>query len=291
MIRPESDWLQNSHLIADFAAGPRFNLPGATLEIREFRWTRPAPGSIAPQRHYLDCSLTDDSRDSLVKSDGWKELQPSGRMLYLTPDRLYWGEPAKQKRRSICVMFDDDFIDRLFEGEEMSRQMRPGADVQSERLGRACQAMATELMSPGFATDLLLESLLIGAVVELARHSREGAGGGLDPFSFDRRTRRIAEFVEANLSSPLSITEIAKGCGISARHVTRVFKQGTRIGLAEYVTQRRLALAKRLLASENYPIKEISWRCGFRSNSAFSAAFRSATETTPRDFRRRAWAR
>lgn len=72
---------------------------------------------------------------------------------------------------------------------------------------------------------------------------------------------------------------------MSVRHVARVFRDGTGVSLGEFVARSRIALAKELLRNDGARIKEISWRCGFSSTSAFSAAFRAATGQTPKDFR------
>ena len=126
--------------------------------------------------------------------------------------------------------------------------------------------------------------MLMALAVELARHivPRDiGASCSRNP----RQVQNIIDYVMDNLSAPLGVVDIARECNMSVRHVARVFKEGTGVSLGEFVTRGRIALAKELLHRDGARIKEISWRCGFSSTSAFSAAFRSATGQTPKAFR------
>lgn len=287
MIKPESDWsTENEGIVEGFSIDCSFAMPGADVDIRRFDWVRQSRGPLAPEKHYLDLSLVPGARRSLVKADTWSEPRESGGLLYLPPNFEYWGEPALERRHTLCVAFSDRFLLELFESDRPAAALLPSADVQSPALRRYLHGLAAEMRAPGFATRTLLESMLIGTAVELARHLR----GAIEerPVNAgvaDRQVRRIADYVMENLSSPLSVAEIARACGMSTRHVARVFKESTGLGLGEFVARSRMALAKELLESDEYRIKEISWRCGFRSTSAFSAAFRAATNMTPRAYR------
>lgn len=288
MFRPESDWTgQNAPGVERFAIDHRFSVRDVDADIRRFDWVAPCEGALSPARHYLDFSLTAPARGSLLSVDAWKEVRNAGEILYLPPDFAYWGKPALQQRRLLCIAIGEQFIEDIFESERSLRDLLPCANVQSPTLRRTLTAIASELIKPGFASAALLESMLVGVVVELARHSRNhdlpSATGNK---ASDRQVRRITDYVVANLSNTLGIAEIARECGMSTRHVARVFKDGTGVSLGDYIARSRIALAKKLLAADDLPIKEISWRCGFRSTSAFSAAFRASTKISPRNYRR-----
>jgi AraC family transcriptional regulator len=288
MFRPESDWTGQQRFGVDqFVIDRQVAIADAAIDVRRFRWVEPSSGSFSPARHYLDYSLTPQTRRSLLKADAWSDKRYSGDILYLPPHHDYWGEPALQERRLLCVALGDAFLADLFDDDRRMDALTPCADVQSVALRRLCEAASVELMTPGFASDTLVEAMLIGIAVELVRHLRQcdtqrtqEAHGGTA-----RQVRAVTDYVMANMSTTLGISEIARSCGMSARHVARVFKEGTGISLGEFVARSRIALAKELLAGDNLQIKEISWRCGFKSTSAFSAAFRTATGATPRAFR------
>lgn len=287
VIRPESDWsVHNREFVHDFEIVARFASHDLTMDIRQYEWVRPSAGHLQPQKHYLDISLDGSLRRSLLQSERWEEPQFSGGVLYLPPNVRYWGQPALEKRNLLCLSFGDAFLDNVFDGENPLTASVPHADIQNVALRRYLLAMASELSSPGFAAGTLLESLAVGATVELARWSQlvSDPGGGL---VLPQQAKRIEDYIRGNLSSALSISDIGRACGMSTRNVARVFKQATGGSIGDFIARCRIDLAKELLESDNFRIKEVSWRCGFRSSSAFSAAFRAATGMTPRDYRLR----
>jgi AraC family transcriptional regulator len=285
LVRPESDWShQNRDFVRDFEILARFASHDLTMDIRQYDWVRPSAGQLLPQRHYLDISLDGSMRRSILRSDRWSEPQYSGGVLYLPPDAIYWGEPALEKRKLLCLSFGNAFLEQVFEGENPLTYAVPHADIQNLTLRRYLLAIASELATPGFAAGPLLEALAIGATVELARWSRL-ATDPMNGLVLPHQAKRIEEYIRENLSSALSISDIGRACAMSTRNVARVFKQATGGSIGDFIARCRIDLAKELLASDDLRIKEVSWRCGFRSSSAFSAAFRTATGTTPRDFR------
>ncbi len=287
LTRPESDWsVQNRDFVQGFEILARFASHDLTMDIRQYEWVRPSAGYLLPQKHYLDISLDGSMRRSLLRTERWKEPQYSGGVLYLPPDVSYWGEPALEKRNLLCVSFGDAFLAEVFDDESPLAAAIPHADIQNATLRRYLLAMARELASPGFAAGPLLESMAIGATIELARWSQLVA----DPMNglvLPHQAKRVEEYIRENLSNALSISNIGHACGMSTRNVARVFKQATGGSIGDFIARCRIDLAKDLLTSDQFRIKEVSWRCGFRSSSAFSAAFRVATGMTPRDFRLR----
>ena len=97
---------------------------------------------------------------------------------------------------------------------------------------------------------------------------------------------RLIETCIADSSAAFPKTAwLAKQCGISARHLARIFKQTTGKTLTEYITEIRINKAKIKLLANQQKIKEIAYECGFQSPSAFAQAFKKATDYTPRQFR------
>lgn len=285
MFRPESDWTgQDRFGVDDFYIEALASVNDARVDIRHFNWVRPCSGVFSPEKHYLDYSLNTQPRRSMLsmgRSDGFVA---SGDMLYMPPHRQYLGEPALQERHLVCVALGEAFLEELFDGERPFHGLEPCADVQNIAMRRFFEGLAAELRVPGFASQALIESMLMGLAVELVRHVSTQEFSAGSPRS-TRQVRHIVDYVMDNLAAPLGVADIARGCNMSVRHVARVFKDGTGVSLGEFVARSRIALAKELLRGDGTRIKEISWRCGFSSTSAFSAAFRVATGQTPKDFR------
>jgi transcriptional regulator GlxA family with amidase domain len=110
-----------------------------------------------------------------------------------------------------------------------------------------------------------------------------------DDKPFSRRCRQALEiacsFIEININRPMTLDEIARQVGLSARHLSRVFKLEMSITLHDYILDRRLRRAMEAMKSgPDLQIKAIANDCGFSSPSHFSMAFRKHVGVPPLDY-------
>ncbi len=80
--------------------------------------------------------------------------------------------------------------------------------------------------------------------------------------------------------------ELAALCNVSIRQMTRGFKVSRGCSIGDYVEQRRMEAAKRLLM-RGESVKTIAFAMGFSSPSSFTYAFRRAVGSSPSQFRQR----
>jgi len=96
-----------------------------------------------------------------------------------------------------------------------------------------------------------------------------------------------AEVLKSLGDGTLKIDLIARRCGVSPRHVQRLFEQaGTTF--SEFVLEHRLLLARRLLTNPGNRLSKIStiaYDAGFADISYFNRAFRRRFEATPSELR------
>lgn len=94
-------------------------------------------------------------------------------------------------------------------------------------------------------------------------------------------------YIDDHLTDPwLSATHIARGTGISERHLSRVFADAD-TSVPRQILNRRLDLAYSLLAQGSAPrTADVAARCGFVSMAHFSQAFRSRFGVTAGEVRR-----
>jgi AraC family transcriptional regulator, positive regulator of tynA and feaB len=104
----------------------------------------------------------------------------------------------------------------------------------------------------------------------------------------DKRLQEVLRYIEVHLSDPkLSITTVAKGCGISTRYLSFLLKlHGT--PFSTLVWEKRLKMASRWLAQSkptDISISEIAYRVGFKSPAHFSRMFKRVYNVCPREHR------
>ena len=96
---------------------------------------------------------------------------------------------------------------------------------------------------------------------------------------------QIIELMEANLSEPLSLIEIADAVGLSRRQIERLFRQEMGRSPARYYLEIRLERARHLLAQSSLPIVDVAVACGFVSASHFSKCYREIYQSSPQQER------
>ena len=98
---------------------------------------------------------------------------------------------------------------------------------------------------------------------------------------------RIKFWIETHLAEDLSGERIAAACGVSVRHLNRLFaREGT--SLMHYVWERRLARCRRDLADpamRHRPIGDIALAAGFKDLAHFSRAYRARYGRSAREDR------
>ena len=83
---------------------------------------------------------------------------------------------------------------------------------------------------------------------------------------------QIVHYLNANLSSAISLDDICQRFYISKSQLCRLFKKATGTTIWQYVTIKRLAKAQMLLQQGEKPTK-VCYLCGFNDYSAFYRAY------------------
>jgi transcriptional regulator GlxA family with amidase domain len=91
--------------------------------------------------------------------------------------------------------------------------------------------------------------------------------------------------MEENLEEPISCTELAARCAISARQMERLFRKYLGCPPRRYYLQLRLERAHRLLTQSSLPVIEVALASGFVSPSHFAKCYRDYFKQMPRSTR------
>lgn len=96
---------------------------------------------------------------------------------------------------------------------------------------------------------------------------------------------KALEHLEKNYADSVSPSALAKRSGLSPSRFARLVKRIFGITPGQLITKTRLAAASVMLRETQRSVADIALDCGFFDHSAFTRAFRSATGTTPTQFR------
>lgn len=87
------------------------------------------------------------------------------------------------------------------------------------------------------------------------------------------------------LVDDLDLGMVARSCGVSEGHLSRLFHRATGLTFREFMAQVRVEHAKGLLLRTGKGVTEIAFECGFQSLSQFHRVFRRAYGMTPGQLR------
>jgi transcriptional regulator GlxA family with amidase domain len=89
-----------------------------------------------------------------------------------------------------------------------------------------------------------------------------------------------------NLSSGVSVDDLARRAAMSPRTLTRRFRATAGIPPGEWLQRERLRLAQRLLEASDEPIEHVARKAGYESSATMRAQFTTRLRTSPRAYRR-----
>jgi AraC family transcriptional regulator len=266
---------------------------GVRVEVLAFDWQEAHVAHERLSRHSLALTISPDRLDSQIrlseKGADSGSLAIAGRLFFIPAEVNLEGRGGGFKARSVFCHFDPDWFEDVtgFGGEWEPQMLSACIDLGDARLTEMVSRLGQEAMAPGLASRRLAEGLGMTAAVELARrltsaNARSKAGPQqLLPWQL----RRITGYFKSLASYAPDLTELADQCGVSSRHLRRLFKATTHKTIYDYASEVWTGKAKQMLCETELPLKEISARLGFSDPGAFSVAFRRAAGLAPRSYR------
>ena len=102
----------------------------------------------------------------------------------------------------------------------------------------------------------------------------------------DRRMSSALEIIHGNVHTDLTLDAIARAAGMSRSNLALRFKEVMGVTPMDYVTGWRMQRASEMLRSSRDSMADVAERVGYRSEAAFSRAFKRIFDQTPGAFRR-----
>ncbi len=103
------------------------------------------------------------------------------------------------------------------------------------------------------------------------------------PVCTNESLKKAVSYIRLNYQSEITITEIATHVGISERYLRKLFTRNLDIAPLDYLNQIRVNKSIELLRNTELSVKEICFKCGFKSPQYFSRVFRNQMGVTPRE--------
>ena len=277
--------------VSKFEIEAELSRPAARLAVCRYGWdTALAPTPFCSNAHYLDFALLHRGPEFQVAYLGRSHrnvVAASGDCCFVPAGHEMMVRCPEGEQRVLVCHLDPDVLRSYFDWEWTPLELAGCFDISNIQIRGSLSRIAEEVLCPGFAADVVIDSALSTLTVDLhrhfhaPRHSATRSVGRLPAHKW----RLLEEMIHSTEHSFPTVERLAARCGFSTRHLSRIFRNTTGKTLGDFVAEVRIARAKRRLAERDALIKEIAYECGFRSQSAFAHAFRRATGHTPQQYR------
>jgi len=164
----------------------------------------------------------------------------------------------------------------------------PGKRIDDPVVRGLTEALLPALSQPEAVNLAFADHALLAVASHTAyrygrmRTARRIPRGGLASW----QERRAKELLSENLAEGVSLSDLARECGLSVSHFTRAFRQTTGLPAHRWLLQRRIERAKELLQDRSRSLLDVALSCGFADQSHFTRVFSSATGFSPGAWRR-----
>ncbi|MEI7743250.1 MAG: AraC family transcriptional regulator [Chloroflexota bacterium] len=134
----------------------------------------------------------------------------------------------------------------------------------------------------------LADATLRMAIALVNRDPEAGATAGAVRTAADRRQqiRPVLAYVDGHCRESITLEDVAEVAHISPSRVRHVFKDVTGVSFKEYVTQVRVAEAKRLLLATDQSVADIARSVSYTNLNQFYKVFHRSCAMSPGEYRR-----
>ena len=168
--------------------------------------------------------------------------------------------------------------------------LSPQIGFKDKHICHVAMSLLHELNEANVVGRLYANSLATGLAIQLVRRYSSlkdihVGHGGMAPHKLRKAIALIDHHLSDEEEGRVGLRAVASDVRMSYFHFSRAFKQAMGMTATNYIAERRIERAKKMLEETEMPISEIALRSGFSSQSHFTTAFRRLAGATPKAFR------
>ena len=162
------------------------------------------------------------------------------------------------------------------------------------KIHRQISSLLLQIQEEYSSSSLLLETAVYSKLLEIfvlignniTDHFEHLCGSGHAHREYSEKFLFICNYINEHCCEPLNLDDIAKQAGFSKYHFTRLFKQFTATTFYQYLNQKRIKHAGRLLADPDISVTDAALSSGYTSLSSFIRMFKIINGCTPTEYRK-----
>ena len=222
------------------------------------------------------------------------QAEPDGGILLKCGNFIF--EPIADKNsgvaKLVAIHFFPDVLKKLY-NDNPSKILFSGSTgandnmayiYRNEIISSFIDSLSVLFDNPNLAEESILELKLKEIILLLSKIDSKGVNQILNNL-FNPTTVIFKDVIKTHLYSTLSIEDLASLTNNSLTSFKRKFKEIYQKSPANYIKNKRLEKAAKLLKISDESISDISFKCAFNDLAHFSNSFKAKFNQTPSDYR------
>ncbi len=192
--------------------------------------------------------------------------------------RLLWSQSG---------FFNTDLLKIFLERKQGFSNRLHFSENITQRVQKYMLEAEKEFKTSSAQYELMVKVNLLSILVELTRSLGDSINEteiGAKSASFENMARTM-DYIDNNISKDLELSELAETAGMNKSYFSTLFKKLNGMSPWDYITVRRIDLARKLLFESDRNILDIAMLCGFNNTANFNRAFKKVTGKTPKEMR------
>jgi len=265
-------------------------LPYGDAQLVEWHWPSPMDVVAREERHMIEMSLPPFACDGAA---AFPDLAPDrfsfiGSLFVRPAGVLVRSRSAGGRIQVVRLAVErggpaHGVVSRLAEDVD---KLRAALDLREQAPRMLLRRIRDELLRPCRDSAALIRAYADALLIEIERALEHCARAARERGRLaDWQYHRVCERIAAEGKAP-SQAELARLCGVSTRHFSRLYRALTGESASAAIERARIGRALQLMEG-SAPLKDIAGQLGFAHPAAFSHAFRRVTGKSPNVARRR----
>ncbi len=229
-------------------------------------------GAVSSELHKSDSFLIVlvHSGEVILKCDDLEYSVHEGQCIFIDCRKKYTFKSGLDKRMEILWLNFCGFAAEYFFREFMKNNrfiFCPNSfevienTIREMILVNSCGSDVNEILNNKYITDILTQIITEYCITE----TKEDTVGVINS---------VRNYIDMHFVEDISLDMLAEGFYISKYYLAKEFKKSFGITVFQYITEKRMELAKHLLLHTNNTVEDISEQCGFHDQSYFVRQFK-----------------
>ncbi len=242
---------------------------------------------------YYDITLIQNGQGSLILDNNVFDIQEN--MIICSSPMQIRQWKIKAMPKGLVLIFEEDFLATFFNDSDFVKKLNFFYTIECEPVTSLTDSknsyienlllnIETEILHFNNKNKHILRALLYQALAwldrEYTKHENIKVIDGVNDIVF-RFKNLVSEFYKQEHS----VNFYAEKLNISSGYLNDLIKRDIKITAKQFIQNKVILEAKKLLRNTPLSISEIAWKLNFNDDSYFIRAFKNKTGFTPKNYR------